>query len=206
MDVQIIVPEVKMDTLANHLISLTEVINNLDADLVAHGCLGGEFGYGAEYENEVFEMRPFYWGDCNCGFEEIADKFWDKNEHAENCYQSKLKKVEMTYGVHWSQDRDISYDIRMELQDEIYSTLMAEFNLPRGGCAVHCTCGLKERAQKEIPEHFKICSLELPNFRHKESGIEVRWYKYIGRDMEVDGKADLDEIFSACKASLKPTD
>lgn len=26
-----------------------------------------------------------------------------------------------------------------------------------------------------------------PNFRHHESGIEVRWYKYIGRDMQIDG-------------------
>ena len=123
--VKIILPERKMDLLGSLLVDLTEEIAARDAELVAHGVLGGEFGYGADFENTVFVMRPFYWGDCDCDAPE------DEN-------------------------------------------------------------------------HRPTCSLELPNFRHKASGFEVRWYKYIGRSMEAVGSGDLHEIFRQCRESLPP--
>ena len=38
-------------------------------------------------------------------------------------------------------------------------------------------------------EGCKYCREEnpAPNFRHKASGLQIHWYKYIGRTMEIDG-------------------
>ncbi len=38
-------------------------------------------------------------------------------------------------------------------------------------------------------EECKYCREEkpAPNFRHKASGLQIHWYKYIGRTMEIDG-------------------
>lgn len=46
------------------LVQLTEAIAKIDPNLVSHGCLGGEFGYGARYENDVFMMHPYCWCEC----------------------------------------------------------------------------------------------------------------------------------------------
>lgn len=33
-----------------------------------------------------------------------------------------------------------------------------------------------------------------PNFHHKPSGLKVRWYKYIGRGMEITGDVDIEDV------------
>lgn len=55
--------------LTDKLYDLTEQIAlNTKAD-VAHGVLGGEYGYGADFENDVFKMHPFCWcGREDCGY------------------------------------------------------------------------------------------------------------------------------------------
>lgn len=43
-----------------------------------HGLLGGEYGYGCEYENDVFMMHPFCWcesPDCPWSVLAFADKY-----------------------------------------------------------------------------------------------------------------------------------
>jgi hypothetical protein len=61
---------------------------------------------------------------------------------------------------------------------------------PEWSWKYHCNCGhsaAHDEWQKRH-EHVKPCDHwwgGQPNFLHKPSGVEVRWYKYIGRDMEV---------------------
>lgn len=46
----------------------------------------------------------------------------------------------------------------------------------------------------------------LPNFRHKKSGLEIRWYKYIGRGMTVNNHVCPNcffNIFAECMNSLR---
>lgn len=53
------------------LITLTEAISLLANEAVSHGLLGGKFGYGANYENDVFMMHPYCWcekEECNWCF------------------------------------------------------------------------------------------------------------------------------------------
>jgi len=65
--IEVVLPEVSVGDVESGLYTLTETISiNTDARL-SGGMLGGEFGYGADYENEVFMMHPFCWceeGDC----------------------------------------------------------------------------------------------------------------------------------------------
>lgn len=60
-----------------------------------------------------------------------------------------------------------------------------------------CTCGAMN--QDEETE----CEPQKPNFVHKPSGFEVRWYKWIGRDNELKGFcADLVAMFAECSKSI----
>lgn len=64
-----------------------------------------------------------------------------------------------------------------------------------------CTCGAMECGPDE-PERDcdPTCPMVLPNFRHKASGFEVEWYKYIGRSMMVRGTPPVDllqQIFAS---------
>lgn len=51
--------------------------------------------YGEEFTNEIFEVHPYYWGDCTCGFSERwqkKDEEWCKiNIHSADCYQTELQ-------------------------------------------------------------------------------------------------------------------
>lgn len=89
------------------------------------GGLGGDFGYGVNFENEVFSMRRHY-EDCDCG----AD----------------------------GSDKD----------------------------------------------HESTCCLMQPNFRHKRTGQEISWYKWIGRDMQADPEhiENWKDIWMECWESL----
>lgn len=51
-------------------------------------------------------------------------------------------------------------------------------------------------------EHKPGCPAMLPNFLHKPTGFAVRWYKYIGRDNQVEGECDLAAVLNECAASL----
>ena len=61
--VTIIFPEQKLGLVEELLIELTERIAQTEPNSVAHGFLGGEYGYGADFENDTFMMRPECWCD-----------------------------------------------------------------------------------------------------------------------------------------------
>ena len=111
----IALPEVSDDQIGHDLVWLTERLMKTQGAETSGGFLGGEFGYGAYFENDVFMMHPFCWCD-------------------------------------------------------------------RDDC-----CG--ER-------------VSVPNFLHKPSGTAVHWYKYIGRGMEVDLRADWRTVLRECVDSL----
>ena len=46
--------------------------------------------------------------------------------------------------------------------------------------------GYTEETIKHCPRHRKVDPIqEAPNFWHKASGVQISWYKYIGRSMEI---------------------
>ena len=171
------------------------------------GLLGGEDGYGTHYTGPVFSMRPYFWGDCDpnaCGHE-AADIAWHAtNSHAPECYQSRL--LDNGYAHHDdprfgpTQGRE-----RKTHNDPIVRSLCLEMGLdPHYGALVHCTCDFEARHQDwdATHHHHPECGVVAPNFRHHPTGSEVRWYKHIGRSMELDIHAQWEEIINDCLSSL----
>lgn len=127
--IEIHLPERTMDRLSLDLVDLTEAICNKIGEDGIVGFLGGRYGYGVEYENDVFMMHPFCW--C-----ERPDCPW--------CY---CCDCEYTDAENWED---------MELIEECDNCINPKDTLP--------------------------------NFLFKETGLAVKWYKYLGRGMEVNQK------------------
>lgn len=129
--IRVITPPIASTDEEVDLVNLTEFIHKTVAPGEPYGYgLGGPYGYGIEFENDTFEMHPFWWGDC--------------------------------------------------------------------------TCGVEVDGEADEP-HMPTCRYELPNFRHKPSGLEVRWYKWIGRSMEWSrsfGPTEWRALFSECVTSV----
>lgn len=127
------------------------------------GLLGGEYGYGAYFENDVFMMHPYCWCEqegcpwCNvCLCPEGAFSYFVGEEE-----------------VDFAEWLAASADSRSTREDP---DLLCE----------RCREGREE----------------FPNFLHKESGTTVRWYKYIGRGMEVELRGDWQAIASQCAEAI----
>lgn len=60
-----------MEDIGDKLYELTEYITKkkFGGEWQGGGFLGGEYGYGVEFENETFMMHPFCWcGEKDCGW------------------------------------------------------------------------------------------------------------------------------------------
>ena len=170
-----------------------------------------------EFENDVFCVQPYYWGNCTCGF--TKHKF--SEGHREDCFQSELDAEKLKAG--WQQgelglETNMLFGERMKKEIEIAKTLYNK----RGwdtkskgwwyGCAVRCDCDYDERYENWLKEidypdgHKKECLLVEPNFLYKPTGFEIQWYKYPFRDSYMNQDISLSEfktIINQCIKSLK---
>lgn len=120
------------DVVDAHLVAITKAIYEARPEEAGQGgLLGGEFGYGANFENDVFMMHRYCW--C-----EEPDCAW----------------------------------------------------------CLGCSCDYEPSPSFKVTKQCANCATPspeaAPNFRHKASGLEVRWYKWIGRDMEIKVPAGVD--------------
>lgn len=189
----IIVPSVSNDIVSTGLYKLSEALANKNPKNQHHGFLGGEYGYGQEFENDVFAMFPFYWGECTCGYEEKASEWYSKNKHTKTCYQAEYAKIKEA----WHNDKEVK-------------ELCKKFGIPWNegkGSAIHCTCGFDKIADKWEKEnqHKDNCPIIRPNFIYKPTGFSVNWYKYIGRSMEFEkiSERGWKKILKECLQSIK---
>jgi hypothetical protein len=161
-----VLPAISDDQVSDDLVWLTEELHKRGAPISA-GFLGGEFGYGADFENETFMMHPYCW--C-----EREDCPW-------------------CWGCICSDDADI-YEVRGERVE--FDEWAAEYD----------RTGNRDRSYRKDPNlACDYCRGEresAPNFLHKPSGSRIAWYKYIGRDMEVELNADWRAILADCVESL----
>lgn len=142
------------------------------------------------FENAVFRVQPYYWGECECGFDELDWNWSNEHNHSEECYQSELRREMLAAGGRASnyggveRPSTLTYNQWDKIKDEIYDRLCANHGLGRFGCAVHCTCSHDSdyRHWREENEHAPSCRIVTANFTHKPSGFTVKWYKYPLRD------------------------
>ena len=231
--IRIVTPPTASTSIEIDLVKITEyLIKKKKVDHIS-GLLGGEFGYGCNYKNEVFEIRPYYWGKCDCGWNEFYDEDAFKEKHKKDCYQSLVNKELVKNG--WKKDKrgwidhpqEMNWEKAVDVEDKIREKYCKKFNLSfPSGCAIHCTCGrdngwenwykkkviefkgkLGKLNEDGLPEaHKDTCSLILPNFIHKPTGFSISFYKWIGRDMECSKKISSKEwrkIFKEVMSSLK---
>lgn len=45
----------------------------------------GDTSYAGDFTNDVFEIHPYYWGDCTCGYDNWGSEANGQTEHAPNC-------------------------------------------------------------------------------------------------------------------------
>jgi len=199
--------------IAEKLYQLSERLGNLNPENQTHGGLGGEWGYGQDFKNDTFETRPYYWGDCDCGWEEKLSEFSQTIEHKTYCFQNKWEQWNKAWKAQHSSLRDKRHWRKaMDAEQKANEQFCRENGKLDGtvGCAVHCDCGHDEilntwcEANKLGPEGHKLtCATVLPNFRYQD--IDIRWYKYIGRGMTINRKVNRKELvamFRACFASI----
>jgi hypothetical protein len=151
-----------------------------------------EAGYGSEFENGVFSVFPYYWGDCTCGFQDHEFK----GEHDQLCYQIRLRDGILLLGK--PSKRTLSW---MKEEERVGEKLCKELGLPfPDGWGVHCTCDYNERyvewmSQIGYPDGCREdCLLLKPNFLYKPTGFNINWYKYPLRDSYTNMKISLDEF------------
>jgi hypothetical protein len=59
-EIVVVFPPVSEGFVSEALCELTRVLQPITGE-GQHGLLGGEYGYGCDYENDVFMMHPFCW-------------------------------------------------------------------------------------------------------------------------------------------------
>jgi len=200
--ITIVMPEASDDHISSGLRSLTKILEKHTGRDNVQGILGGRHGYGVDYKNDVFEMHPFYWGECICSHDELQDNFYETLQHEQHCYQTELKNALIAEGYKLNEwggpadelDEEEHFAGRERLS-KFYSFKSAkakELSAKYGfdtevGVYVHCNCeyDVQDKAWHEENTHTEECPVDKPNFQHYESGFEVRWYKYIGRGMEL---------------------
>jgi hypothetical protein len=179
--------------------------------------------YYEEYENDVFCIFPYYWGDCTCGFSE--EEF--EEAHRPECYQEELRREKLKNG--WVErgsfgflefnpsgknfklgDPDGAYREAQAQEEHTFERIVKSLYEKRGwadklrdwrlGSEVHCDCDYDERYEswarkRGYPDgHKPDCLLVKPNFLYKPTGFEIQWYKYPFRDSYTNKKISIENF------------
>lgn len=159
-----------------------------------------KFGNEWSFENDTFRIQPYYWGDCECGYEQREMEWSDSHDHAPDCYQILYRAIGDKWGSRWDDDGPAQ-----EMIEALCKTMGLSY--PQGS-AVHCTCDYDDKWSEwaKQNQHAKDCLIVTPNFLHKPSGFELRWYKYPLRDSYSNkrlSKRLIRNLMEDCERSMK---
>lgn len=102
-----------------------------------------------ELPGAPFTMRAYYWGDCDCGFDDIV---LDASDEAD-------KRLGYTEEV-WDAAYTAGYSITREMHDNVDDIISELLKVAR------------------LQNHTKDCTPELPNFSFPGADFEAFWYKH----------------------------
>lgn len=178
-----------------------------------------------EYENEVFWIMPYWWGECTCGYDYIDNSHQEARslKHRPECYQIEYKqKVEpLSTRLYGLQPGSKEYCEAERQAKEALLALYKKHNLeydekdPFRGCAVRCSCDYDERLDAVMKKYAALfgcdghktdCMLAKDNFHYKPTDFGIQWYKYPLRDSYMNQDISLEEfrrIIDDCIASVK---
>ena len=174
-------------------------------------------GYTCVVDGEViFEINPYYWGDCDCGAEEKNIKIERKLKNKIfTPYQWKTYNTYEEYCEDTCPGCDYikeNKDKTPEELDKLCTCGNRAFNrrlIKRKAKLIDKINEFNEKLSLEEVDHTSDCSLVKHNFIYhpgKEDEVWIDWYKYPFRDSYTNcGKDDtyLKEIFIKCSKILE---
>jgi hypothetical protein len=163
-NITIVVPEYGIDIVSQNLRDLTKKLQELGYD-TSGGILGGEYGYGAYFENNIFTMHPYCW--C-------------EKETCEWCMGCSCPEEAHEYVV---EKKSVSFNQWISAYED----------------------GLSREIVTQPEHQCDYCKGVVggaPNFLHKPSNSKIWWYKYIGREMEIELFDSWETIYEECEKSL----
>lgn len=205
-EVRVYIPVPDHDAVSNGLRRITRKLIRFGFSRGGFG-FGGEDGYGADYENDVFEMHyDRQHPRCDCG--------GSTPKHTDDCARSAGRVQDWLY-----RRMDSLPSGRFFGQDE-WDSCFARFE--RENPYPSCSCGEEAAWRERHPgvepnddglssphpsdfEHARSCDWSIvyrPQFTHKPSGSTVEWYKYIGRDSEPKLTVPWKQIERECLRSI----
>ena len=174
--------------------------------------LGGGYdsSAGIDYRNDVFETFSF-WNHCECtcsyGTREMD---WEEgNPHGDDCYQTLIRTLGFGYSYETGRTHEEQKAINNEATHQACVSLGVNPDAP--GRYVHCTCNRDDRYVdwRRSAKHDPDCKLEDVGFRHFGSGLEVSWYKRVGRSTESNNSMktlDWFRVVTECLESVRDDD
>jgi hypothetical protein len=182
------------DTWKNLFYSLLYITNK-------RGFKRERFNLKQPFENSIFIYRPYYDGECNCGYIENREKIYE-TEHDELCPTKFLTDLCILY-LNFQMDGDtIKKLIKIETERMgLGYNSNAEFDY-------YCYCSWKNRIKKwdSINDHLSTCSIVLPNFYYKKTGFKIFCGKknFTGLAMNQNiTSGEFKEIIKNCCKSIK---
>jgi hypothetical protein len=129
MDIRIVTPPVASQGPGADLVYLTEQIwrRYHPGEVYGYG-LGGAFGYGVDFENDVFAMRMFWWGDCECAYRD-GDGVGDFHEETCRCVLPNFAHKSSGVSVDWykwiGRDMEFSRKVSREEWGRLFAECLA---------------------------------------------------------------------------------
>ena len=167
---------------------------------------------GDDFDNDVFTVFPYWWGDCTCGYDFFDDghKRLRAVKHQPECYH--IEYLNDPRSKDFRGDHDW---LRPLYRKRGWKTDGKDW---WAGCAVRCDCDYDERVRAielEYAEefgndgHLDTCNLVRPNFLYKPTGWSLQWYKYPLRDAYMTpgvSEEEYKKIMLHCLASVSLAD
>ncbi len=200
-DIQFLFAEPGEDSISEGLRLLTKALHVTGAANGERGGLfGGDWGYGANFENDTFLLHRYCWCERDdCPWCAGCQNNLPSLPHGPQCYQSRLELLRQRHGTkeEWGWHVPSDHPKYEREKRALCSDLGVNFEL---GNEVHCTCGADAEWRRQFDacqcawhlgrDQFRWPATSAPNFWHKPTGFRVNWYKYIGRGVEVAGDSD----------------
>lgn len=157
------------------------------------------------FDNGTFVVRPYYWGECTCGFGRRENAIDEEHPHAEACFHTRLR-TELG-------DLGIGMIGGTPKEERERATVVARHcegtDVAPADYYVGCTCERKRAFARFYAspegEHAPTCRTTLPNFEHHPTGLRLSWYKYAFRGVTANRPidlADMREVAASCVASF----
>jgi len=157
---------------------------------------------GCYFGNNVFEIRPYYFGECTCSRKKEFDKYLLENPHTKDCFITDLQILNDSYKK-YPNYHNIN-KLKAERANEERRLCMI-YSIPyKSGKNLNniCTCGVLSKFNVVHEAH---CLQVLPNFYFKPEELKIYWYKTYFRDSYVTQeltKEKFKNIIGECLRSI----